>query len=469
MDDRKTAGVRIEETANLSFDLSESGEYVDIGDISGRLLVEYEVNHGQIRDEVERAQNPKVSDRVNAFFENWSIDDIDPNTLKIDYGTLLMRGTEPIDEVPETLKLTVTLDTAEFEQTSPEDLKRKLRQEQEYTVDYDSLESDIKAYLEREGINTDQVSLGSPVHIQARAEPIAEGDVFGTEFRITVENLAPRRLEPSTLRVSMPPQIGRELQLDDSTQGSYDPAKEEFTFDVPEILPSDGQPAVHELSFLVPQSAGKDLERVEGTATLNTSQPFTNYLPEAVFDAGGNKMYDDQKSMDSTYVTVDSTCSIEAEFSAATSDIMTGEAATVQKKITVDGVTPPKAQQEVESVLNQRGIDTEGGDLTQSSEIREGADVTTFNGRFENGSTVVGDTRIAVEVTINGERRTGESGTERAGGEELPAKQRNVTIDYGYTGIQITARGADAQKVDSFASDLRDEIRVAVESIAEEV
>ncbi|WP_340100843.1 hypothetical protein [Salinibaculum salinum] len=469
MDNRKAVRIRIEEVANLSFDLSESSEYVNVGEISGRLLVEYEVNHGQVREEIERARNPTTKDKANAFFEDWSLAAVDPGTLEINYGSVLFRGTEPIDAVPEQFTLTATLDTDEFQRTAPEDLKRKLRQEKEYTVAYDDLESDIKAYLEREGINTDQVSLGSPIHIQARAEPIAEEDVFGTEFRLTVENQVIRELEPSTLRVSMPPQIGREILLDDQTTGSYDPAEEEFVFDIPRIPPAEGQPKVHEISFLVPQEAGQDLEQIEGSATLNTSQPFTNYLPEAVFDAGGNKIYDDQVPAESNYASVDPTCSIEADFSTPTSEILVGDVANVTKKIRVDGVTPPQAYTEIESVLNQRGIDAAGTGMSQSEEIREGANVTEFNGRFEDGSIVVGDTRIAVNISVNGERRTGETGTERASGEELPAKQRNVTMDYGHTGIQVIAKGADPQKVDSFASDLRDEIKLSLQSIAEEV
>lgn len=480
MDDRKAVGIRIEEVANLSFDLSESGEYVNIGEISGRLLIEYEVNHGQVREEIERARNPGVKDKTNAFFEDWSLGAVNPNALEINYGSVLFRGTEPIDAIPEQFTLTATLGTNEFEQTAPEDLKRKLRQEKEYTVEYDDLESDVKAYLEREGINTDQMSLGSPVHIQARAEPIAQDPdndddddkknaVFGTEFRLTVENQAPRKLERSKLRVSMPPQIGRELLLDDTTTGSYDPAEEEFVFNIPQIPPAGDQPVVHEIRFLVPQEAGRDLEQVEGSATLNTSQPFTNYLPEAVFDAGGNKIYDDQSPMESNYATVDPTCSIEADFSTPTSEILVGDVADVTKKIRVDGVTPPQAHTEIESILNQRGIDATSSGVSESEEIREGANVTEFSARFENGSVVVGDTRIAVSISVNGERRTGETGTERASGEELPAKQRNVTMDYGHTGIQVIARGADPQKVDSFASDLRDEIKLSLQSIAEEV
>jgi hypothetical protein len=42
-------------------------------------------------------------------------------------------------------------------------------------------------------------------------------------------------------------------------------------------------------------------------------------------------------------------------------------------------------------------------------------------------------------------------------------------MDYGHAGIQIIAKGTDAQKVDSFASDLRDEIKLSLQSIAEEV
>jgi hypothetical protein len=471
MNDRKAVDIRIEEIADVSFDMSESGSYVDIDDIEGRLIVDYEVNHGAIRDEIERAREPNVTDRLNMFFEEWSIDERETNKLEIQYGSLQMRGTEPLDQMQDHLPLSATLRTDKFEQTSPEDLKRELRQEHQYTVSYDDLEEDIIAYLEREGVNTDQVSLGAPVHLQARAEPIAddEQDLYGTKFTVSIENQVPRRLDPSRLRVAMEPGIGREVTTLDGTEGSYNPAEEEFVFEVSEIPPSTGQkPTVGELEFVVPRSAGADLETLSGTATLNTTQPFTNYLPEAVFDAGGRKLYDQGRNNNPTYATVQSTCSIEADFETPTRDIMIGETAQVEKKISIEGVTPPRAESEIESVLRQRGIDASGGVSEQGSELREDAEVTQFSGTFSGGSVVVGDTRINVEVSVNGERRTGESATERSSGEELPAKRRNVSFDYGRTGVTIRGRGADAQKVDSYLSDLRDELRLELESIAKE-
>ena len=471
MNDRKAVDVRIEEIADVSFDLSESGSYVDIGEIQGRLLVEYEINHGAIREELERAKDPGVAERLNMFLEEWSIQSDERSKLEIEYGSLLMRGTEPLDQMRDHLPLTASIHSQEFEQTSPEDLKRELRQEHQYTVSYSDLEADIKTYLEREGVNTDQVALGAPVHLQARAEPMAddERDLYGTAFTMSVQNQVPRRLDPSRLRVSMEPPIGREVVTLDGTEGSYNPAEEEFVFEVPEIAPSTGQkPTVGELEFVVPRSAGRDLEELTGSATLNTTQPFTNYLPEAVFDAGGRKLYDRRWEDNPVYANVQTTCSIEADFSTPTSDIMVGETAQVEKKISVEGITPSRAESEIESVLRQRGIDASGGVSEKGSELREDAEVTQFSGTFSGGSVVVGDTRINIEVSVNGERRTGESSTERSSGETLPAKRRNVSFDYGRTGITVRGRGADAQKVDSYLSDLRDELRLELESVAKE-
>jgi hypothetical protein len=148
---------------------------------------------------------------------------------------------------------------------------------------------------------------------------------------------------------------------------------------------------------------------------------------------------------------------------------MIGETAVVERKITIDGVTPPQAEGAIESILAQRGIDTSGGVSKTGTELRESAEVTKFNGEFTGGSVIVNDARINIEVSVTGERRTGEAETGRSGGEELPAKQRNVSIDYGQTGVTIRGRGADTQKVDSYVGDLRDEIRLSLNSMAEEV
>lgn len=485
---RKAVDIRIEEVANISFDLGESSQYVDIGEISGRLLIEYELNHGEIREQLEDARSPGIGDRIRAFLEGWSIAAIDTERINIDYGELLMRGTEPLDAVPERIPLTASIPRAEFVQTPPQDLKRQISDERRYSLKYDDLESDIKAYLEREGVNTNQVSLGSPVHLQARAEPFArdpddgEADkregrnargLYGTKFTISVENKPSHRkrwIDRSTLSVSMPPRVGREIVTLGQTAGSYNPATEEFTFDLPPISAgARDRPATYELSFVVPRAAGEDLERVQGTAVLNTRQPFSNYLPEAVFDAGGRKQYDPSWDGGPPYVDLHSTCSIQATFSTPTSDIMVGESAKVEKKINIEGVTPVRAEDTVESVLRQRGIDASGGVSKEGTKLREDVEVTKFSGSFTGGSVIVDDTRVNIDIDISGEVRTGEARAERSSGEALPAKQRNVSIDYGRIGLTIRGRGADAQKVDSYLSELRDELRVSLESIAEEV
>lgn len=411
---------------------------------------------------------------MNAFTEEWSLESVDPRTLEINYGTLLIRGAEPIDDIADSTDLVVEMSADRFRQTSPEDLKRELRQEKEYTLTYDALEDDIKSYLEREGINTDRVSLGSPVHLQARAEPIADDDrdIFGTKFMISVENRTPRQIDSSRLEVEMSGRIGREVALLGETTGRYNSSESVYEFDVPGIGRASGKETVTEtIEFAVPQSVGEDLERIEGTAELNTSQPFSNYTPEAVFDAGGRKLYDssDDSTVSSVYADVKTTCSIRADFSTPTADVMIGETAVVEKKITVEGVTPPQAGNSIESILAQRGIDTSGGVSESGSEIRESAEVTTFNGEFTDGSVIVDDTRINIEVSVTGERRTGEAETQRSGGDELPAKQRNVSIDYGRTGAKITGRGADTEKIDSYVADLRDEISLSLNSMAEKV
>lgn len=58
MNDQQAVDVRVEETADISFDLSKSDEYVDVGEISGRIIVEFGINHGAIRDELRPFEDP---------------------------------------------------------------------------------------------------------------------------------------------------------------------------------------------------------------------------------------------------------------------------------------------------------------------------------------------------------------------------------------------------------------------------
>jgi hypothetical protein len=101
--------------------------------------------------------------------------------------------------------------------------------------------------------------------------------------------------------------------------------------------------------------------------------------------------------------------------------------------------------------------------------MREGAHVTKFSGKFTGGSVIQGDTRIAVNIKIEGERRGGEAESEQEAGERLPSHKRNVSIDYGRVGIDIQGRGVDSNKVNRYVSDLSDDIQVTLEGLATEV
>lgn len=476
--DETAVDVRIEETAEIDFALGESSQYADVGDVSGRLIVEYEVNRGRIVDELERVRDPGLTDRLDMFLRGWSDDEVETETLVLDFGTLLVRGTEPLDEIPSVIPLRASIDTETFESTSPTDLKRELREGVAYTVQYERLADDIRTYLENEGISAESVEMGVPVHVQARAEPVAEEgddpasrfdrDVYGTEFTITIDNRVPREIAPSTVRVQMRPRIGREVVPVDDTAGSYNPADEVFEIEVPRIGAGSGPDGgSEELSFVVPQSAGATLDRLEGTATLNTDQPFTNYVPEAVFDAGGRRASD--VSDDGDYASVNWTCSIDASFHVETEAIVVGDGADIEKRVTVDGVPPTKAEGKIETILAQRGIDSSGGINPERTETREGTEVTTFEGEFDGGSVVVGGSRINVDIRVSGERRTGEAARQDTSETDLPTRRRNTTFEYGRTGLVIRGRGADPETVESYVGDLRSELKMSLESLAEDV
>lgn len=470
---RSMVDVRIEETVDVSYDLSGEGEYVDIGRISGRLVTEFDVSRGAILEEVERAESVPLRDKIRAVLDEWDPDAIDTSRVTLDYGQMLFRGSEPITGASTSESLESEIQVSTVQENSPEDVKRQLRREMTYSTTYEELSEDIRAYLEREGIQADSYEMGAPVHIQARAEPIAEGTDedarLGTEFTITLENLTLHRIEPSTLEVEMPPIIGRELELEDGTEGSYDPADEVFVFDVPSILGVNADDSSTELVFLVPPSAGRALEELSGTVTLNVVRPFSGYAPEAVYDAGGHLLYHDRANVDSDLVTVRSTCSIEGEFRTPTEKILVGDETKVQKRISVHGVHPAQADNEVEEVLTRRGLDVDTTELKENDDLREGEEVTKLSKDYQHGSVVVNGTRVAISIEMTGERRTGTAESSRGEGEQLPAQRRNVSKEFGRTGLTIIGRGAVQETVDEYVTDLANDLELALESISEEV
>lgn len=91
-----------------------------------------------------------------------------------------------------------------------------------------------------------------------------------------------------------------------------------------------------------------------------------------------------------------------------------------------------------------------------------------FDAEWVNGSTLMGDTRISVDLYLSGYRSAGERSAEVGEGttESLPTTQRSVSMSYGTTGVTINCRGGDYEKVDDFVTDLRDEIELRLQNNA---
>lgn len=462
--------VRLEERTEASFDLSGEAEYVDLQEISGRLVLDFEVNRGELMELIERVEDPGLKEQVELklrkFLEDWSLPTRPTEEFELDYGTLLLEGTEPLDDLDEEVPLRKTIDRETLETSSPSDLRRELRDEVTYETSHEKLVEDIEEYLWREGVNPDDAEFSEPFQVQARAQAEVDDEnpeLTGNRFFIEVTNNraeapAGDAAATATVYVSMPPEIGREVS-DVSHDGSYDPADQRYEFELGQLHSGDSE----ELEFLVPVTAGRDLEELEGDIEINMDVPFTYLNPGNVFDASGRKLTDGEG------LSLNVGGLFEASFYTPTSAIMKEEAAEISKRIMIEGITPPQAKQEVDSILARRGINADEMDLKEETKKREGDEVTTFNGRWENGSVLKEDTRIAVSVWIEGERRSGELGAEVEESERLPSQQRNVSMSYGRTGIEVKGHGADYQKVEEYVTDLRDEIKLTLENQAVEV
>jgi len=460
--------VWIEETMNLDFDLSGGSQYVDTGAIEGEIQVDFEVNRSELINRLDRAEEPSISDQINMFLEDWSAELMDTDEVYLDYGRLLLRGAEPT-ELNAGVKLGETFDPDELRTTSPDELKRKLRKNRTYETTYDDLAEDVSTYLEREGIAANP-SFSSPIHIQASALPMRAG----TDFIITVENNEPTAIkEAITVEVEMPPEVGREVTLgherdhdhldewdgDDAISGTYDPEKEAFVFHVTSLSAVGNPGSEREIRFNVPARAKGTLGSLSGTARFVRDKPFSNIIPEAVFDAGGHRL-------DGDLGKVNATGRVKATFGTPTEAITIGDTSFVQKRFQVEGLTPTDAFTEVENIVRDRGIDGAEFDAPESTrDIREGK--KKFEGYIRGGSVLVGDTRVAIDIQIDGEVRSSDRQTSRENDENLPAERRSVTVEYGSTGVDIKGRGADQVVVDDYVTDLRDELQVSLKSMSE--
>lgn len=459
--------VWVEETMDLDFDLSGEGKYVDTGDVEGKIQVEFEVNRSELIERLERADSPSVRDQINMFLEDWSADSMDTDEVELNYGRLLIEGAEPT-QLPSDVQLKDTFDTDKLKSISPDDLKRNLRKEKTYKTTYDELANDVAEYLKDQGIAADP-SFSAPVHLQATAMP-AEA---GTDFTLTLENNEITAIRRLSVKVEMPPQVGREVSLghnfdhdhadgwtgEEAVSGTYDPEEQMYVFEVNSLSPTTEPGSTREVRFHVPARAQQTLDYLRGEAEFTRDRPFSNVNPVAIFDAGGQRLSEDLGE-------VNATGHIEATFGTPTDAITVGGTAKVQKRFQVEGVTPVAAFREIEDILNDRGV--EGMTFNSPEEARDIRDgKTTYDGSIRNGSTIVGNSRVSLDIHIDGDVRSSDRETSRDNDENLPAERRSVSVEYGTTGVNIIGKGADQQVVDNYVTDLRDEVQVSLETMSE--
>ncbi len=425
-------------------------------------------------DNIKRVEDPGVVDklktRINMFLEDWALEPDIMNTIKLNYGTLLLEGIEPIGSLEQNVPLVKEISRQKLKETSPSDLKRELRQEVTYSTTYDELIEDIEAYLEREGLKPEDFEFGVPFQIQAEAEAINDEneDIFGTKFTVGVKNnrAIGREYENEShqmagtvlLRIEMPPEIGKQIN---KSEGVYDSAKGEYRFPMGRVE-EDGEEYIQ---FVVPVTAGRDLEELKGEIEIEMETPFTYLAPTGVFDPGGKKI-----DLGSHHYDMSTRGKFEASFYTETSEILKRDLVEVSKKFTVEGITPPDAVEYIDNTLRSRGISASWEGLDDELEPREGTEVRSFHGEWINGSTLLEDTRISVDILLSGYRSSGERRAEMAEEEhDLPTTERSVAMSYGKTGIRIDGRGSDQDKIDDYVSDLRDEIKLRLENNAMEV
>lgn len=458
--------IRIEETASVEFDLSDEKEqYVDIGRISGRIVVDYQINRSGLIDRLDRISEPTVKDHINMFLEDWSLDNVVHGEVDLNYGKLLLEGTNPMD-LDDTYQLGDSFSQDRLRSLSPEDLRRELRTETSYETTYDEIEAEISRQLEREGI-TERVDISTPVRLQARSNPRVEG----TDFTITVENTQPHRIIQATINIEMPAKIGREVNIGHTSggtdtsmiEGSYDPERGRYTIDV-QGIPKSTNGGVVEIPFYVSKTAPKSLDRLDGDAEFVRRTPFSDLNPVEVFDAGGYPLGGE------TVADVSSRGKITASFQTPVSEITIDQQGDITKKIQVDGVPPGETTiRKIEERIQERGVtDYEQGEITESRNMREGTELTRFQTAFTGGIVRYQGAEIRVTVKVDGERRTAQRESSRDADENLPAERKSVTTETGHTGVTITGDGIETDKVDEYVSELRDDLKMTLTSLSED-
>lgn len=431
--------VRLEETIDIDFDLSGDGAYADAGEVEGRMLVDFEVNRSELLKKIDRGEEIPMTDKINAFLEEWSEEKVNTDRVELEYGQLLFRGAEPVG-ISSAFELQQSFNPSQLRSNSPEEIKRELRIEESYKTTYDDIADDVQSYLKREGINTD-ISFNVPVHIQAKANPAVEG----ADYTIELANNESVGIKRITVEVNMPPEIGREVVLGHSgdregewsseravDSKGYDPEEKKYVFSVSSLSPTGREGASREIRFHVPAKAQRTLREISGEAKFTRGQPFSNLVPVALFDAGGHRIAsfnreDRQQSGEVGNITAKG--HINATFETPVQDITVGTTAGVSKRFQVEGVVPFNSVTKIEDILTERGIKNyHTKELEQNRNMREGQEFEVYNGGFEEGHILVDGTRIRIDIGVKGQVRSSDRESIREADENLPAERRSRAL-----------------------------------------
>jgi hypothetical protein len=471
----KILDVNIEETIEAEYDLGSTGEYVNISDIKGRLVIEPEFNRGAMVEVAERIENPSLTNKIKLLLQTWTIDnnkgleDIKAsNDVELDYGTLLFRGAEALD-LPDKYDVSVEYSTDEIKDTSPDEMRNDMRVEGKYRTEYANIETEIEKYLDQNGVSVDQVDIGIPLHVRAKAESFADDDNgdSGVRYEITLNNKSRDTLYPSQVTLKMPPEIGRGTKIAESgdvDEGSYNPEKEAFEFNLDSISPNTEMVA----ALKVTQEAKGELSYVNGEVDFEKDNPFSDFKLQGFYDAGGIKGKSDEG--DTKSVEINTVGSFLTSFTAETSEIMVGGQRTVNKGLSVEGITPQQAMDNIEEILRQENIGADRKELQKAEELAD--DSVKFKGGFSNGSVMKGETQIGIEVDVKGSRKVAQKqrGSDDMDSDEtLPDIQRQTTTEYGRVGVTIKATGNNLDTVDQYVTRLRKDVQMDLESISEEI
>jgi hypothetical protein len=150
---------------------------------------------------------------------------------------------------------------------------------------------------------------------------------------------------------------------------------------------------------------------------------------------------------------------------------MVGGRREVSKKFQVEGVTPQMAMDTIEEILMTRDLGANRENLEKGEQLSDDS-VKYRNGGFEEGTVMKGETEIKINVRVNGRQKLAQKqrgSDDMESDETLPDIQRQTTTEYGQTGVTVRAYGNELEKVDEYATELRREIQLELEGLAEEI